>query len=179
MSPNLKSLLKHGFDDEVDLIAALEWTPPKTAAQIKRARVKTRVKVRRWRHRRAKQAAEAKTFVKRSIEGSAARARPHCAGGRNFTAPPRWPLLLDIMADGRERTMRELCAAFDRPHPTTSTTLQRRLIARGFAERRRDPNARRGDPILGRATTWLYRITEAGAAYVAAKAVETPSEIDA
>ena len=120
--------------------------PPKTAAQIKRARVKTRVKVRRWRHRRAKQAAEAKTFVKRSIEGSAARARPHCAGGRNFTAPPRWPLLLDIMADGPERTMRELCAAFDRPHSTTSTTLQRRLIARGFAGGARPERpARRSD----------------------------------
>jgi hypothetical protein len=176
-----------GFGSFDDILSALAPKPVDRARLRKQVARNTR-RYRRRLHKESRALDKArKEFKRTAINGAAARARPHCAGGCNFKAPPRWPILLDLMGD-RERTVRELRAMFDRPRDVTRYALERRLIPRGLVEKRPNPNPRPAVMgICGAADKWLYRRTEAGAAYVAAEAkqgppkeaVDTRSEIDA
>jgi hypothetical protein len=185
-TPSATKKLENVFGSFDDILSALAPKP------VDRARLRKQVarNTRRYRRRLQKESRALdkarKEFKMTAINGAAARARPHCAGGCNFKAPPRWPILLDLMGD-RERTVRELRAMFDRPRDVTRYALERRLIPRGLVEKRPNPNPRPAVMgICGAADKWLYRRTEAGAAYVAAEAkqgppkeaVDTRSEID-
>jgi hypothetical protein len=186
-TPSATKKLENVFGSFDDILSALAPKPVDRARLRKQVARNTR-RYRRRLHKESRALDKArKEFKRTAINGAAARARPHCAGGCNFKAPPRWPILLDLMGD-REWTVRELRAMFDRPRDVTRYALERRLIPRGLVEKRPNPNPRPAVMgICGAADKWLYRRTEAGAAYVAAEAkqgppkeaVDTRSEIDA
>lgn len=171
--------LENVFGSFDGILAALGPKPVDRARLRKQVARNTRRYRRRLRKARRALDRAKKEFKRTAINGAAARARPHCAGGCNFKTPPRWPILLDLMGD-REWTVRDLCAPFDRPLDATRYSLERRLIARGLVEKRPNPNPRPAVMgVCGPADKWIYRRTEKGEAYAAAVAIEAPSEIDA
>lgn len=131
---------------------------------------------RRNRRQAQKQARAEKAFVKRAVDGPRDRARPGATA--RMSEPGRWMELLRDMGDS-DWTMTGLCALLDRDMPTTHATVKRRMMARGFVERRPNPNTEHyvitggmaaGSPRPGK-NRWLYRRTELGA-NVAAGLVE-------
>jgi hypothetical protein len=154
--------MKTGFDNWDEVLAALA---PKTRRKLnKRERTtKSNRRMRSWAANRDA-ARAAKDFVKTVIEGKAALARP--GAGAHFSAPPRWPGLLEAMGPEREWTMSELRVLYDRGRGPTHPTVDL-MIKRGLVEKRPNPDMRPARSQSGRADLWLYRRTESGNRYVA------------
>lgn len=124
--------LKLDFDGWPDLVAALSRKPY--------ARLRSKAERMRKAKRRMKtlnKRLDANRKMNRAIElevnGLAAR-------GARLWQPPRWPLLLDILADGRERTLSEISPLYERDRQITRRALQT-LAKRGLVEMRRNPDA--------------------------------------
>jgi hypothetical protein len=119
-TPSATKKLENVFGSFDDILAALAPKPVDRARLRKQVARNTR-HYRRRLHKESRALDKArKEFKRTAINGAPARARPHCAGGRNFKAPPRWPILLDLM-DDREWTVRELCA-MSTVHATSPAT---------------------------------------------------------
>jgi hypothetical protein len=153
--------LKLDFDGWPDLVAALSRKPY--------ARLRSKAKRMRKAKRRMKtlnKRLDANRKMNRAIElevnGLAAR-------GARLWQPPRWPLLLDILADGREQTLSELSPLYERDRQITRRALQT-LAERGLVEMRRNPDARlygpgfeccrphKGSSTIGLRDGQLYRL---------------------
>lgn len=110
-------------------------------------------------------------FIRTVIDGEPQRARPkaratieHANAVARGDAEPRWLELLRAMGEG-DWTMSRLCVLFDRDIPTTSATIERGGVARGFVERRANPDARMikaGGGARPYGDRWLYRATARG-----------------
>jgi hypothetical protein len=179
-----------------ELLLVLGPKAPRKRTKEEERRRTTR-RLRTWKRNRADKHAKAR-FIKSAVDGPAGQARPGV--GVRLHEPPRWPLLLKVMEPGREYVLRELIPLYGSLSATHSA-LEDRLIKRGLAEKRRNPatadalrrSHRKGETNkqfrspAGIPDAWLYLLTEAGAAYVAAdakqgppkEALDTRSEIDA
>ena len=106
-TPSATKKLENVFGSFDDILSALAPKPVDRARLRKQVARNTR-RYRRRLHKESRALDKArKEFKRTAINGAAARARPHCAGDCNFKAPPRWPILLDLMGD-RDWTVREL-----------------------------------------------------------------------
>jgi hypothetical protein len=141
-----------------DILAALSRQPPRPLKAWENKVKGNRNKRARKHNREA--AFNRKTFVKKVIEGSAARARPGASDRARSSG--RWLKSLEAMG-GEDRTLGEICALVNDARHAVRQALGK-MVERGLVEKRPNPDRRRTIPgVCGPADIWLYRRTDAGA----------------